>query len=401
MPVRPPDDPELGALLSELRQVIESLGTAAPDRGVADLGARRTELERAIAARTWVRSGSDDAIEVAPAVEVLDAAQEDAATVLVLVQVGTGLHGLVSRGGRLGLHDLGDVRTAVELVRRLRADLNALAHAYLPEPLRAAASASMDKSIRALDEQLLGPLYGGPARGAGQRRLVVIPTGIFGQLPWGLLPRLRCVPVVVAPSGTAWLRCRRGSSMPESDVVCLAGPGLVRAVGEVDHVAQVWREAGVRVARVLAQVDATSTALHQECARASVLHVAAHGTHQTENPLFSSLRLADGPLFAHELDLAGGVPEHVVLSACELGLATVRPGDEALGLTSVLLHLGSRSVVAGVARVGDDVAADTMTRYHRELAGGADSAQALATALAATDPDRPAPFVCFGSAWSA
>ena len=88
------------------------------------------------------------------------------------------------------------------------------------------------------------------------------------------------------------------------------------------------------------------------------------------------------PLFAHELDQTARTPDHVVLSACELGLATVRPGDEALGLTSVLLHLGTRCVVAGVARVGDEAAAETMADYHARLAGGADSAAALAAALA-------------------
>jgi CHAT domain-containing protein len=151
---------------------------------------------------------------------------------------------------------------------------------------------------------------------------------------------------------------------------------------------------------VLAGDAASGEAFSKTMTTARLVHVAAHGTHQTENPLFSSLRLADGPLFAHELDLAGRAPEHAVLSACELGLATVRPGDEALGLTSVLLHLGTRSVVAGVARVGDDVAADTMTNYHRELAAGCDSASALAAALAANDADRPAPFACFGAPWS-
>src|SRR6201999_2422446 len=100
--------------------------------------------------------------------------------------------------------------------------------------------------------------------------------------------------------------------------------------------------------------------------QATLAHVAAHGVHQTENPLFSSVRLADGPLFAHELDQSTRTPEHVVLSACELGLATVRPGDEALGLTSVLLHLGTRSVVAGVARVGDEIAEQTMAGYHTD-----------------------------------
>ena len=132
-------------------------------------------------------------------------------------------------------------------------------------------------------------------------------------------------------------------------------------------------------------------------ARGSVVHVAAHGVHQTENPLFSSLRLADGPMFAHEMDQTARTPEHVVLSACELGLATVRPGDEALGLTSVLLHLGTRSVVAGVARVGDDLAAETMIAYHERLASGQDSAAALADATSASR--TPVPFVCFGASY--
>ena len=35
---------------------------------------------------------------------------------------------------------------------------------------------------------------------------------------------------------------------------------------------------------------------------ARLVHLAAHGTHQAENPLFSSIRLVDGPIFAYELD---------------------------------------------------------------------------------------------------
>jgi CHAT domain-containing protein len=92
----------------------------------------------------------------------------------------------------------------------------------------------------------------------------------------------------------------------------------------------------------------------------------------------------------------------VVLSACELGLSTLRPGNEALGLTSVLLHLGARSVLAGVARVADDVAAEVMEQTHQLMAAGLDSATALAKAqVAAGRDDAAAPFVCFGSSWTA
>jgi CHAT domain-containing protein len=89
------------------------------------------------------------------------------------------------------------------------------------------------------------------------------------------------------------------------------------------------------------------------------------------------------------------------LSACEVGRSTLRPGDEALGLTSVLLRLGVRSVVASVARVNDAAAAEIMAAYHRELALGTGSAEALASALARQDNDTPVPFVCFGASWQA
>ncbi len=178
-------------------------------------------------------------------------------------------------------------------------------------------------------------------------------------------------------------------------MVAIAGPGVERGTDEVASVARAW--AGAPLHEVTGAA-ATAAAFTGAMSQARFAHVAAHGVHQTENPLFSSVRLADGPLFAHELDQSTGTAEHVVLSACELGLSTVRPGDEALGLTSVLLHLGTRSVVAGVARVSDDLAAAAMADYHVRLQAGLDSAHALAETLQA-HPGLP--FVCFGAAFTA
>ena len=191
------------------------------------------------------------------------------------------------------------------------------------------------------------------------------PTGPLAVLPWGLLPSLRGCPVVVGYSGTAWLRASAGPSRPGGRVVAIAGPGLAHAEAEAKTVAQYW-PAGDQLSGPAADQAAVKAAL----AEASVLHLAAHGTHQPENPLFSSIRLADGPLFAYELDDTSRPAEHVVLAACELGQATIRPGDEALGLTSVLLHLGTRSVISGVAKVHDEVAAEVMVGYHRALSRG-------------------------------
>ena len=113
-----------------------------------------------------------------------------------------------------------------------------------------------------------------------------------------------------------------------------------------------------------------------------IVHLAAHGRHEPDNPLFSSVRMADGPLFAHELDAGGGAPELVVLSCCEVGRASVRPGGEALGFASVLLRGGVGCVVAALAPVSDEVALSVMTRVHALLSGGHPVAEALATATA-------------------
>ena len=198
---------------------------------------------------------------------------------------------------------------------------------------------------------------------------------------------------MVAPSATAWLAASRQAERGSGPVVAVAGPDLAHSEQEVAR----DRPVVARGRGCWPAPTAAAPSVVSALASATVVHVAAHGQHQPENPLFSSIRLVDGPLFAYELDHTSRAAEHVVLSACELGQATIRVGDEALGLTSVLLRLGTRSVISGVARVHDDVAAEVMTRYHAALATGVDSAQALAVACSGSS--TPAPFVCFGSSW--
>lgn len=384
--VRPPGDPLTADLLSELRRTVESLSATMYDTvASAPLLRRRRELERAITARRWTVDGSGATIKVARLDEVRAAVRSADAAMVVFAVASGDLHAVIVDGGRAQLRHLGDASAVYEDVRRARADLDVLAQPRLPDALATAVRASFERSAAELDRMLLGPL------GIGGRRLVVISTGVLGQLPWGTLPSLRGVPVVVAPSATAWLAAHQRPRRPgRRQVVAVAGPDLARADHEVAGVAKAWAGAPTHIGAA-----ADRDTLAHAMAHGTLVHVAAHGTHQTENPLFSSLRLADGPMFAHELDQTARTPEHVVLSACELGLATVRPGDEALGLTSVLLHLGTPSVVASVARVGDELAAETMIDYHSRLAAGADSAAALASA---TEHSR-APFVSFGASW--
>ena len=144
----------------------------------------------------------------------------------------------------------------------------------------------------------------------------------------------------------------------------------------------------------------TTADVRAAAASADILHVVAHGAHEPDNPLFSHLVLGDGPLFGHEFERLGKLPHHVVLSACELGLAGARPADETLGMTVAILHAGARSVVAGVALVSDTMACRVAAAHHTGLRQGLSPAAALAGAIGTLDPDDdPPPLVCFGAGW--
>jgi hypothetical protein len=385
-PVRPPDDPAAAELLAELRQVLESLRAVEQDSAAsAPLLRKRRELERQIVARSWTLSGSG-AVAKPASIDRVGAELADRGQAMVMyVQAERRLSAVVL-GSRATLHDLGPSGPLLEQVRRARVDLDMLARPALPSGIRDAARASLRRSLSTLERTLLAPLgVDGP--------LVLVSTGVLGQVPWASLPSLRGRPLVVAPSATKWLASTQASVQQDLRIVSLAGPDLGRGAHEASAVGAAWPAARVNIA-------AGTAALLDAMAEASVVHVAAHGVHQPENPLFSSVRMTDGPVFAHELDQRGHAPQHVVLSACEVGLATIRPGDEALGLASVLLNLGTRSVIASVARVGDAIAEQTMVAYHGKLASGRDSATALAEALDEVDSDVLPPFVTFGAAWT-
>ena len=355
------------------------------------LRARTAILQRDVRARAWELEGDEGTAAVhAPRLShVRDAVRATGSVFVSYARHGGRWLAVVVRRQRASLVQLAPTADITELVRRARADLDALAMPHLPGAIADAVRSSLRSGLARLDELLLAPL-----QLAGEP-LVLSCSGPLAVLPWSLLPSRTGLATVVTPGAGTWLRGSSDARPTAPRVVALAGPGLHESEKESRGIAMAWRDA-----ELLSGNEATTEAAREALARSDVLHVAAHGTHRHDSPLFSSLRLADGPLYAYELDPDQGMPGCVTLSACEAGLATLRPGDEGLGLTHVLLHDGVASVVSGVARVRDDVAAAVMQRVHEEMAGGASSAEALAVAQAeAGDASAPAPFVGFGSSW--
>ncbi len=395
--VTPPADERTAELLAELRRTVEEASTAS----VSGPGADHTtphqiaELQAELRSRSWLNSGSR-AWQPPVRLRDLREAVAEADCDLVTITQFRGRLGAVTipTDGPMRLIELGDVETVRGWQRRLSADLDVLANAGLPPAMSAAVSRSLRHGATELGRLLA------PAFPTSVRPVVISPPSALLALPWPLLPELAGRPVTVTPSASGWHRAQESLLRgPSTDgrwsVAAVAGPGLPRARAEASAVADIW----ARRADVRDLSSATSADLLDAMATGRVVHVAAHGVHRGDNPMFSSLSMTGGPLFAYELDQRGRAPEHVVLSACDAGRSTVRAGEEALGLTSVLLQLGTAGVVAGVARVHDDAAAEIMQRYHAELARGRDAAEALC--LVGEQVDRPSPFVCFGAAWRA
>jgi CHAT domain-containing protein len=156
-----------------------------------------------------------------------------------------------------------------------------------------------------------------------------------------------------------------------------AGPGLKNAVQEAIAIAAVHP-----ASLLLTGSRATVQRVLHNLEKADIAHVACHGSFRADNAQFSSLRLADGPLSAHELSSIGHYPRLCVLSACDLGLADAAG---ALGVAASLLTGGVSAVLASVLPADDISTATLMATFHRRLVAGEPAAVALNQARRALD----------------
>src|SRR5262249_37083150 len=115
----------------------------------------------------------------------------------------------------------------------------------------------------------------------------------------------------------------------------------------------------------------------RELARDStIIHLATHGFIRDDEPLDSLLALApldvdagpgggdgDGLLTVRKIFQLDLDAQLVVLSACNSGLGRIN-GDGVVGLARAFLYAGSRSVLASLWRVADEVTSPQMVQFY-------------------------------------
>lgn len=382
--VRPSADTEAAAALEELRALRADLGGAGASQADRQ---RMGKLERQIRDRALYPPGPGIVTQPLALADLRSRLVDDDATLVSHLIVDGQVHALVASPSEVIVHDLGPYAPVAEIVSRLGADLDAAA-TRLPTAMRQAVTASAFGGCAELAKRLLDPLplAAGP--------VLLVPSAALAAVPWTLLPPLAGVPVCVARTATAWALTRQPNETI-GRVGLVAGPGVERAEDEVNRAVSSWPEH-----EALCGDAATASAVTALASRVDLLHVAAHGTHSADNPLFSGLELVDGPWFGHDIAAVDPVPAHVVLSACELGRATVRAGEETLGMTAAWQHAGARTVVASPVRVNDETACEVLSVHHSRLVAGDRPAVALAAAIGTVPAgSAPAPLLCFGAGW--
>lgn len=211
--------------------------------------------------------------------------------------------------------------------------------------------------------------------------IIVVPHGALHALPFAAL---------TPDAGKTWLVERYTFSvLPSASVlpVLLAKrtreSGRMLALGDPDGslpaaAAEARTVAALYGSQALVGREASAAALRSAPRPIDHLHIAAHAAFDPARPLFSSIRLADGDLAAHDifgLDLRG--TQLVVLSGCQTGIGPATDVGELESLSRAFLFAGAPAVVATLWRVDDPASRALMEAFYRRLRAGTPTAEAL------------------------
>jgi tetratricopeptide (TPR) repeat protein len=363
--------------LAELRAAHAQLSAARLDGSDPTvLLAQQASIEARIRRAAWSRTATvTEDTAMTPSRSQLRRQLDGRVLVVQALRSRTGeLFAVVLEPSRTRIVWLAPLKGLVDEADALRFALRRLASA--PAPSVAAASlASAEHGLRLLREQLIDPLGLPP-----DLPLVVVPASRLHALPWSAM---HDAPIEVAPSATLWWRSTQRHA-EAAGTALVAGPGLPGADAEVQVLHGHYPDA-----TVLMPPASTTAAVADVLASVELAHLACHGNLRADNPTFSALELADGPLTVHELDLRGIAPRRVVLASCDAAADTAYVGEDMLGFVSALLSRGTAGLVASSVQVPDLETADLMAELHRQLIKGARMADALHAARQTIDASDP------------
>ena len=365
--VRPSADAEINAGLTAFRKATSQLEEARRlGRPNARLQRDQQRLEGVVRACALRASGG-----MGPGPRMVDVAdlldRLGPARLAEIVDVDGALYVLVCGAGRVRQFTAGRAADAVRAADFARFALRRLTRSRPGDDLGSALAV-----LEAAGPRLQDALFGPAAGQLGDGPVIVVPPGKLHAIPWALLPALSDRAVSVAPSASAWMRAHAAAPPAHRRVTLARGPGLSSEGAEVPLVAKLYDDV-----TVLANSGATTQNVLRALEGAWVAHIAAHGTFRADSPLFSSLRMHDGPLTVYDFEQLDRAPYRLVLPSCDSGVLAPTGANELLGLVSSLLPLGTAGIVAAVLPLNDHAVVPVMVDLHTYLREGQTLAESL------------------------
>lgn len=235
-----------------------------------------------------------------------------------------------------------------------------------------------DIYLQKLYEKLLKPFE----NEFGKRNLIVVPFRSLHYVPFQALHNGKCYvvenrEVSFAPSASVLQHCLDKPQRKAENALLIgfADEKIPLVNSEIKIIGKIFKN---NVS--LTNKDANFANFKKYAVNLDILHIACHGQFRRDNPMFSSLQLADGLITVRDACAMKLSAEIVTLSACETGLNSIFAGDELLGLSRGFLSAGASSMLLSLWTVNDEATSELMKVFYTELQKGKSAAEALRTA---------------------
>jgi CHAT domain-containing protein len=239
------------------------------------------------------------------------------------------------------------------------------------------------EQIRERTDNVLSRLYASLIRPledllAG-KSLIIVPAGPLHYVPFAALfdgkrYLVEKFELASAPSATVWSKLgeRKRRKINNSLLVGYADEKIPLVEEEISQLRRIVPEP-----KTLAGEKATLEAFIKNAGSRDLVHLACHGEFRTDNPMFSSLHLADGWITVSDLLDARLHAQLVTLSACETGVNKIHAGDELLGLARGFFSAGAASLIVTLWRVNDEAAMRLMGDFYKGMQRAGTAASSL------------------------
>ncbi|MEW5925438.1 MAG: CHAT domain-containing tetratricopeptide repeat protein [Candidatus Zixiibacteriota bacterium] len=203
------------------------------------------------------------------------------------------------------------------------------------------------------------------------KKLIIVADGYFGQIPFNALKEANGeylinkyqVCLAVNPVDI----CMREKNSPDitnkQHAVFAVSSDLLPAISiEARQIKNIFENSHLYLDK-----EADRDNLLKEAQKATgFIHIAAHASRASENPLFSRILMGDGPFFPFDLFHSGLKAGLVTLSGCQ----TAAPGlyyGNSFSLAKAFYQAGSRYVLATLWPVADRVSTLFMIKFYKSL----------------------------------